>query len=277
MRRENRQPSRRENRMKTTMYIGGGIIFVAVLAFTITYFAYSNKLKKESLSRMDMDKIAQLIPSESQDEEESTKSASSQIGKSIDEVKEEQADLDIPKIAINTSTMISKEETEEKYTKKEDTRRENEQTKENKQKEETKKEMPDPTFAKPVEGEICKEFAKDNLVYSETLNEWTTHLGIDIKAENTTVVKASAEGKVKAIKNDPRYGLTVIIEHSNGFISSYSNLLTSEFVVEGEEVKQGQTIGTVGSSAVFEITDESHLHFEILKDNVNVDPSLYLK
>ena len=56
----------------------------------------------------------------------------------------------------------------------------------------------------PVEGEVQKEYAKDKLVYSETLKEWVTHTGIDIKAEKTTVVKAAEEGTVIAIKNDPR-------------------------------------------------------------------------
>ena len=72
----------------------------------------------------------------------------------------------------------------------------------------------DALFSMPVEGEIIKEFAKDKLVYSDTLNEWITHTGIDIKAEKTSVVKAAEDGIVKFIKNDPRYGLTVIIEHN---------------------------------------------------------------
>ena len=151
-------------------------------------------------------------------------------------------------------------------------------SKEETKKEETKKqEVKDPEFAKPVEGEIIKAYGKENLIFSETLNEWTTHLGIDIKAEKTTVVKAAEEGTVKAIKNDPRYGLTVIIEHTNGYKSVYSNLLTAEFVVVGEKVSKGQTIGTVGNTATFEIADESHLHFEILKDDVAIDPSIYIK
>ena len=57
----------------------------------------------------------------------------------------------------------------------------------------------------------------------------------------------------------------------------YSNLLTAEFVVVGEKVEKGQTIGTVGNTANFEITDEPHLHFEILKDNVQIDPNMYIK
>ena len=139
---------------------------------------------------------------------------------------------------------------------------------------ETKKEL---SFQKPVDGEIMREYAKDNLVYSETLQEWTTHLGIDIKADKTTVVKAAEAGTVKSIKNDPRYGLTIVIEHDNEFQTVYSNLLTSEFVVEGEKVEKGQSIWTVGNTAAFEIADEPHLHFEILKNSIQEDPTIYIK
>ena len=99
---------------------------------------------------------------------------------------------------------------------------------------------------------------------------------IDIKADKTSVVKAAAGGTVSAIKNDPRYGLTVIISHDDGYQTVYSNLLTAEFVVKGEKVESGQTIGTVGNSASFEIEDEYHLHFELLKDNEYLNPVNYI-
>ena len=102
-------------------------------------------------------------------------------------------------------------------------------------------------------------------------------MGIDIKAERSSVVKAVADGTVKSIKNDPRYGLTVTIEHNDGYTSSYSSLLTAEFVKEGEKVTQGQTIGSVGNSAVFEVSEDNHLHFELLKDGANINPEMYLK
>ena len=150
------------------------------------------------------------------------------------------------------------------------------QTQPNK-KEETEKTAVELKFSNPVDGEIVRDFAVDSLIYSETLQEWTTHTGIDIKADKTTVVKSAEAGTVKSIKNDPRYGMTIVIEHENGFKTVYSNLLTSEFVVEGEKVEKGQSLGTVGNTAAFEIADEPHLHFEILKDNVAVDPNIYLK
>ena len=131
-------------------------------------------------------------------------------------------------------------------------------------------------FSAPVKGKILRDFARDSLVYSDTLQEWVTHNGVDIKADKTAVVTAAAKGKVYAIKNDPRYGLTVVIEHDDGYETVYSNLLTAEFVVEGEEVKQGQTIGTAGNTASFESSMECHLHFEILKDGEYLDPSIYI-
>lgn len=154
----------------------------------------------------------------------------------------------------------------------------NNEQKENKVEENNTNENNNTTqFIFPVEGEVIKEFAKDNLIYSETLEEWITHTGIDIKADRTTIVKSVSDGTVKSIKNDPRYGLTVTIEHSDGYTSVYSSLLTAEFVKEGEKVTQGQTIGTVGNSAVFEVAEDNHLHFELLKDGSNINPEMYLK
>ena len=139
---------------------------------------------------------------------------------------------------------------------------------------ETKKEI---TFIKPTDGEIICEYAKDNLIYSETLKEWITHTAVDIKADKTSVIKAAADGIVKSIVNDPRYGLTVVIEHDDGYETVYSNLLTAEFVVEGEEVTQGQTIGTAGNTASFESSMECHLHFELMKNGEYLDPTIYFK
>lgn len=132
-------------------------------------------------------------------------------------------------------------------------------------------------FKFPVEGDTVREYAKDKLVYSNTLGEWITHPGIDIKADKTTIVKSAAPGVVKSIKNDPRYGLTVVVEHAKGYCTVYSNLLTAEFVSVGEKLSSDQTIGTVGNTASFEILDEPHLHFEILKDGEQIDPNMYLK
>ena len=207
--------------------------------------------------------------------------ASSEIGKSIEEVKKEEnekkADENI--LVVEKTNDISNDNVN-KFDEIKETENvksvSNQNSEEKISKIEEEKDI-EPVFSMPCDGEIIKEFAKDKLVYSNTLKEWVTHLGIDIKADKTSVVKSSEQGTVKSIKNDPRYGLTVVIGHNSGYSTVYSNLLTAEFVVVGEKVEKGQTIGTVGNTANFEIADESHLHFEILKDNVQIDPDMYIK
>lgn len=212
-----------------------------------------------------------------------TESVSTDVGKSVEEAENEINSTNntntntSTNIATNTATNTQNNTntSSSNKTKQNTTKTTNAtNTKSTEKKEETKKEL---SFQKPVDGEIMKGYAKDNLVYSETLQEWTTHLGIDIKAEKTTVVKAAEAGTVKTIKNDPRYGLTITIEHSDGYQTVYSNLLSSEFVVEGEKVEKGQSIGTVGNTAAFEVADAPHLHFEILKDSIPIDPTTYMK
>ena len=274
-----RRNLRRERKEKNhnLFYIGGSIVLIGLIAFAVTFVVYGNKMDKQA--NIDSQKIASLVKESTTDSAE----VSTKVGKTVEESQNEiqkntskstQNTIDNTTTKATNSTNTTKIEESTKTqdtTKKEETKKEETKKEENK-KVETKKED-----AKPVDGEIIKEYAKDNLVYSETLEEWTNHLGWDIKADKTTVVKSSAIGKVKSIKNDPRYGLSIIIEHQDGYETLYSNLLSTEFVTVGEEVKQGQSIGTVGNTAAFEIADTAHLHFEITKNGENVDPSTLVK
>lgn len=132
-------------------------------------------------------------------------------------------------------------------------------------------------FIKPVEGEEISNFSMNSLIYSNTLQEWITHRGIDIKAEKGTEVKASKSGKVKLVNTDPRYGVSITIEHNEGFTTVYSCMLDTVNLKEGDSVEQGQTIGHIGNSGVFEVSDGMHLHFEMLKNGDYVNPDIYIK
>ncbi len=247
---------------KKVLYITGTILALAIIAFVITFFIYGNTLNKTNeLSKINTNSLGTITAIEE---------TSTSYGKTVDEMQNEIDNTE--KVAINTSS-IEAEEKEENIVKNDEKKQTTTQSN-TVNKTETIK---DPEFKIPVSGEIMKEFADNKLVYSNTLDVWTTHNGIDIAADKTTVVKAATDGTVKSIKNDPRYGLTIIIEHVNGYKTVYSNLLSTEFVVEGEKVEQGQSIGTVGNSATFEVSEEPHLHFEILKNNEQLDPELYLK
>ncbi len=269
---------------KIILYVGIGIAVLAVIVFALFMYSktLSDDVKNSTMSLEQMANIASNNNTTTNAQDNNTKSASSQIGKSVEDSKNEvnntsSSNLQSTNNQNNTSNTsnVANTNNSSNNTKKttSNTAKTNDKTEKTKE-ETTKKEL---SFVKPVEGDIVREFAKDNLVYSETLKEWVTHMGIDIKAEKTTVVKSAEEGTVKSIKNDPRYGLTIVIEHENGFQTVYSNLLTSEFVVEGEKVEKEQSIGTVGNTAAFEIADEPHLHFEILKDSIQVDPNIYIK
>ena len=253
---------RRERRSKFRtykfLYVGGAFaVFLAILII-ILYSVYNKKLSDISESMLGTEKIIGLVPNSNGDGTSQIEETGSAISKTIEEVKEQ------------IENTIEENSEENKTTQTHSQEIETQEVVQN----EVKKEL---SFQYPVEGDILREYAMDELVYSETLDEWTVHQGIDIKADRTTVVKAAEEGTVVAIKNDPRYGLTVIVEHEDGYKTVYSNLLTTEFVVEDEKVEKGQSIGTVGNSAAFEIADEPHLHFELLKDGEYVNPNLYLK
>lgn len=136
-------------------------------------------------------------------------------------------------------------------------------------------------FANPVrsdEAAVTNEYAMDRLIYSVTLDQYMTHCGIDIEAPEDTQVVALADGTVTAVYTDDRYGKSIEITHSDGsgLVSIYSNLSTNEMVEIGDTVKAGQIIGGVGSSGLFESLEPAHLHLELLKDGVYVNPQEYI-
>ncbi|MEG0281978.1 MAG: M23 family metallopeptidase [Clostridia bacterium] len=132
-------------------------------------------------------------------------------------------------------------------------------------------------FSAPVEGKIIKESSIDEVVYWETLDVWKVHEGVDIAAEKGSSVKSAEAGKVKAIKADPIFGRLVIIDHGQGYLSVYCNLEEMVSVKEGATVKKGEVIGKVGDTAYGETKEESHLHFEMLKNSVFIDPANIIK
>ena len=124
----------------------------------------------------------------------------------------------------------------------------------------------------PIHGEILKEYATEKLVYSETLGMWKTHPGIDIKANLNDNVKSASDGIVQSVEKDSFYGNVVKIIDGAGYTFVYSNLDSNIQLKQGDNVKKGDIIGTVGVSATGELQDSTHLHFEVIKDGIQVNP-----
>lgn len=265
--RKNRKSFDGDN-LKIILYVTGTILVVAVIAFISIFIVYSNKINKSKENLYtELGVVNELVPNIS-----NTAEASTTQDKPINIVKNEIQENTIKNEVqqeSQTSTAAIEENTQETST-------ENITEEEAKPESEEEQEV-ELEFIAPVEGEIIRDFASDTLVYSETLKEWITHLGIDIAGEKTSVVRSSEAGIVESIKNDPRYGLTVIVSHANGYKTIYSNLLTAEFVTEGKQVDKGQTLGTIGDTAAFEVSDVPHLHFEVTKDGIYQNPTILLK
>ena len=128
----------------------------------------------------------------------------------------------------------------------------------------------------PLEGEVVTVFAMESLIYSETLDDWRTHDGIDIAAPAGTAVLAACSGVVADVRDDELLGTTVVLQHSDGIRTTYANLDSEVAVQFGSKVSSGQQIGTVGVSAAAESAMEPHLHFSVSKDGAPMDPAEYL-
>lgn len=198
--RRGRREKVKENNFKHLIFLSGGILLAIIITFIITFVVYNNKLKNSSYSSLTTEKIADLVPNTDDYLNDTTsyiEEASSDIGKSIEEAINDIEEKDNQK---NTTANTTKENSEKEKKTTNDTSEQKAKAT-NSEPEKVK----DPEFVSPVEGENMRGFAKDSLIYSDTLEEWVTHLGIDIKAERTSVVKAAEAGKVTSIKNDPRF------------------------------------------------------------------------
>lgn len=113
--------------------------------------------------------------------------------------------------------------------------------------------------------------------YSESRGAWKMHTGLDLIVTEGTPVLAAAPGRVILVDEVSGYGLTVVVEHGNGWQTLYAHLF--EIAVQpGESVHRGQPLGRVGESGR---ASTPHLHFEIRQRRgermVALDPAPLLR
>lgn len=127
-------------------------------------------------------------------------------------------------------------------------------------------------FANPVEGgTISSKFGpRDAFATSNGASSSRWHKSIDIAAPAGTAIKSVQGGKVTANGWVSGYGWTIEVTHDNGYKSMYHHMQNQSSVAVGTEVKQGQTIGNVGSTGN---STGPHLDLTITKDGTPVDPA----
>lgn len=118
----------------------------------------------------------------------------------------------------------------------------------------------------PVDGWITQRFTKD------TSQDGLAHPGIDIAASSGMIIKATAPGTVIAVLQDVDYGIMIVLQHRQGFVTRYGHC-EKALVAINEKVDRGQTIALVGNTGH---SSAPHLHYEVIKNGINVDPQQYI-
>lgn len=127
----------------------------------------------------------------------------------------------------------------------------------------------------PASGEIISDFSyRDDPLYGRgSSSKWDFHNGIDIPLNVGSEVRAFADGTVRESGESPSYGIYLVIRHADGFESVYAHLSGVNRGV-GAEVRQGEVVAYSGSTGM---VTGPHLHFELHRDGVPVDPEDYIK
>lgn len=126
------------------------------------------------------------------------------------------------------------------------------------------------SYILPLGSEIIRDFSPKIPTYDVTMNDWRTHQGIDFYAEAGTKVKAVGNGRVLRVISDKSYGFTVEIDHGD-FVARYCGLSQEKALKVDDRVSVGDTVGTL-ATVPCEAAEESHLHFEVVKDGAKVEP-----
>lgn len=128
----------------------------------------------------------------------------------------------------------------------------------------------------PLEGDVVAAFSADTLTYNAAMGDWRTHSGLDLSASLGQQVTAACAGTVISIQEDALLGETVVVDCGGGLTVSYSNLAQEVSVQAGQKLSAGDAIGTVGDTAVGEVSETPWLHFAVARNGQPVDPREFL-
>lgn len=131
----------------------------------------------------------------------------------------------------------------------------------------------------PIEnfGDVIGSFSGGELIKNPTTGSWQTHNGTDLSAEVGTEVYAVSNGEITEVTKDSIWGVTVVLDHHNGYVTRYCGLSDGLSVQQGDMLVSGDLIGTVGDTADIESALAPHLHIEMLHNGSYIDPMAELK
>lgn len=118
------------------------------------------------------------------------------------------------------------------------------------------------SYIKPIKGGVTSSH------FGDLVDRVSTHKGHDWAVPAGTDVMASADGIVERAYYSTSYGYNVLINHRNGIETRYAHM-SKLFVKEGQAVEQGQVLGLSGSTGD---STGPHLHFEVVKNGIRINP-----
>jgi len=124
----------------------------------------------------------------------------------------------------------------------------------------------------PVYGETVMPFSITALIYDPTLDQFRTNDNLRIAAYEGDPVRAGADGRVVAVGRNARQGNYITIDHGNGWIATYGQLMDYAMVSTGDIVRSGQIIGGVGQPSIFGSAHGTHVHLRIERDQQPINP-----
>lgn len=127
-------------------------------------------------------------------------------------------------------------------------------------------------FAYPTEGEIILPYSVESAIYDPTLDQYRTNDSMSFASREGDPVLVAEKGVVKEIINDEERGNSLVVEHNDGWLTTYSQLAGEMLVAVGEDVYKGQAVAFVAQPTKYTLALGEHLEFAIEKDGEMKDP-----
>lgn len=128
----------------------------------------------------------------------------------------------------------------------------------------------------PLAGQIVMDYSMETAIYDKTLDQYRTNDSVCISGNVGDDITASAEGKVKSVSQDKENLTSVVIEHGNGWLSTYSQLQNNVLVKEGDIVDEGAVIGNLSEPSYKSSLLGPHLEFKVMHNDGCTDPKMVL-
>ncbi len=124
--------------------------------------------------------------------------------------------------------------------------------------------------------EVIKDFSATELQENATLNQWEAHKSMDLTSSDGFVYSV-LDGSVLDVGYNYMEGQYIVVQHKDGFVSTYASLGKDVLVQKGDKITAGQKLGVVSQTATNEGDMDAHLHFTLKLNDKKVDPNNYIE